>query len=186
MDKLYETPRLILKTLGPDSAEQVTTYCLENKNFLETYEPAREAYFYTAQHQQQILSLEQEEMDQLKMLRLWLFLKTSSETAAPIGNFAFTNIVRGAFQSCFLGYKLDHRYVNQGYMTEALTKGIDIIFNDYNLHRIEANIMPSNGISLRITQKLGFEEEGLALKYLKINHQWEDHYHMVLRNKLLE
>ncbi|WP_330651588.1 GNAT family N-acetyltransferase [Tepidibacter aestuarii] len=70
-------------------------------------------------------------------------------------------------------------------MSEAIKKGIDIIFNQYKLHRIEANIMPKNKASLRVVEKLGFYNEGLALKYLKINGKWEDHIHMVLLNDKL-
>jgi ribosomal-protein-alanine N-acetyltransferase len=82
-----------------------------------------------------------------------------------------------------LGYKLDADEINKGYMTEALRKGIDIAFNEVGLHRIEANIMPKNKRSLRTVEKLGFYNEGLAYKYLKINGKWEDHIHMVLLNE---
>jgi ribosomal-protein-alanine N-acetyltransferase len=85
-----------------------------------------------------------------------------------------------------MGYKLDKDELNKGYITEALRKGIDIMFNEYGLHRIEANIMPKNSRSLRVAEKLGFYNEGLALKYLKISGRWEDHIHMVLRNEAME
>lgn len=34
----------------------------------------------------------------------------------------------------------------------------------------------------RVVEKLGFYNEGLSYKYLKINGNWEDHIHMVLLN----
>ena len=76
------------------------------------------------------------------MLRLWIFKK--GDMSRVIGTVAFNNIIRGAFLSCHLGYKLDKDEINKGYATEAIRKGIDIIFNYYGLHRIEANIMPRN------------------------------------------
>jgi ribosomal-protein-alanine N-acetyltransferase len=91
-------------------------------------------------------------------------------------------MVWGVFLSCYLGYKLDKDEINQGYMTEAIKKGIDIVFSEYGLHRIEANIIPRNKRSLKVTEKLGFYNEGTAYKYLKINGIWEDHIHMVLLN----
>jgi [ribosomal protein S5]-alanine N-acetyltransferase len=91
--------------------------------------------------------------------------------------------MRGAFLSCFLGYKLDGQEINQGYMTEALKKGTEIMFQDFGLHRIEANIMPKNIRSLRVAEKAGFYNEGLSRKYLNINGKWEDHIHMVLLNE---
>ncbi|WP_330587983.1 GNAT family N-acetyltransferase [Anaerocolumna sedimenticola] len=100
-----------------------------------------------------------------------------------VGTIAFTNIVRGVFLSCFLGYKLDRFEINKGYMTEAVSRGIEIMFQDYRLHRIEANIMPKNVRSLKVVAKLGFYNEGIARNYLKINGKWEDHIHMVLLNE---
>lgn len=160
-------------------------YYFANRDFLAPFEPDRDESFYTLAHHTRILATEKSEMTQRRMLRLWLFLKDGS-MKRPIGNFAFTNIVHGVFLSCFLGYKLDKAYVRQGYMKEALVKGIEVIFNDYGLHRIEANILPRNAASLALTESLGFYHEGVARKYLRINGQWEDHIHMVKRNTALE
>ncbi|OPJ57250.1 GNAT family N-acetyltransferase [Alkalithermobacter paradoxus] len=81
-----------------------------------------------------------------------------------------------------IGYSLDKDEINKGYITEAIKKGIDIMFNEFGIHRIEANIMPKNKRSLRVVEKLGFYNEGLAYKYLNMNGKWEDHIHMVLLN----
>jgi ribosomal-protein-alanine N-acetyltransferase len=35
--------------------------------------------------------------------------------------------------------------------------------------------MPRNTASIRVLEKAGFREEGLALRYLKIAGVWEDH-----------
>lgn len=77
---------------------------------------------------------------------------------------------------------MDVDEINMGYITEAIQEGIDIMFHEYGLHRIEANIMPKNVRSFKVVEKLGFYNEGLAYKYLKINGKWEDHIHMVLLN----
>lgn len=185
MNKRYETKRLILRTLDETEGHYSQAYYLANRTFLAPFEPERDDSFYELSHHVRMTVLEQTEMDQLRLLRLWIFLKDGF-IKRPIGNLAFTNIVRGVFLSCFLGYKLDHHYINQGYMTEALTKAIDVMFSDYGLHRIEANIMPKNKASLALTEKLGFYKEGLAKKYLRIGGTWEDHVHMVKRNEALE
>ena len=185
MTKSYQTERLILRTLDTDEGALSLEYYLKNKNFLAPYEPTRDDSFYTLKHHNKLVALEQEEMDRLNMLRLWIFLK-DGDIVRPIGNIAFTNIVRGVFLSCFLGYKLDETFIRQNYMKEALQKSIDIMFNDFGLHRIEANIMPSNVASLSLCQSLDFTEEGLAKKYLRINNKWEDHIHMVKFNDALE
>lgn len=67
-------------------------------------------------------------------------------------------------------------------MTEAVGKVTEIAFGRLGLHRIEANIMPWNTRSLRVVQKNGFVNEGIARDYLLINGKWEDHIHMVKLN----
>lgn len=185
MNKHYETSRLILRTLDTSEGHLSLDYYKANRSFLAPFEPTRDKSFYELSHHNKLVTLEQTEMDQLRLLRLWIFLKDGS-LLRPIGNLAFSNIVRGVFLNCFLGYKLDHEYIKQGYMTEALSKAIDLMFTEYGLHRIEANIMPKNKPSIALTEKLGFYKEGLAQKYLRINGVWEDHIHMVKRNNALE
>jgi ribosomal-protein-alanine N-acetyltransferase len=180
MDIVYETSRLVMQVLDGSSAAQVLDYYLRNREFLEEWEPWRDEAFYTIESQRKQLESDAAGVLNGSGLRLWIFKRDDSQRV--IGCFAFNNIVRGAFRSCFLGYKLDKDEINKGYMTEALKKGIDVMFNEWGLHRIEANIMPKNRQSLRVVEKLGFYNEGLAYKYLKINGIWEDHIHMVLIN----
>jgi [ribosomal protein S5]-alanine N-acetyltransferase len=180
MQRIYETERLILKVLDNTYTQLVLDYYYKNKTFLEQWEPLRNKDFYTKEYHEYQLHNELINIENGNSLRLWIFKKNDNTNV--IGSVGFSNIVRGAFLSCHLGYKLDNDEVNKGYMTEAIQKGIDIMFNDFGLHRIEANIMPKNKASLRVVEKLGFYNEGLAYKYLKINGKWEDHIHMVLLN----
>ena len=178
--KTYETPRLLLKTLEPSHAEAVLDYYLRNKEFLEEWEPVRDAHFYTIETQKKQLEEDIKQIKDKNMLKLWIFKKDNEDKI--IGSLAFSNIIYGAFLSCFVGYKLDSNEINKGYMTEALNKGIEIMFKEYGLHRIEANIMPKNKRSLSVVRKLDFKDEGIAHSYLKINGVWENHIHMVLIN----
>lgn len=180
MQKVYETERLLLKVSDKSYAEMVLDYYLRNKSFLEQWEPVRNEAFYTKQYHEEQLDKESTDINNNNSLRLWIFKKQDDCTI--IGTIAFTNIVKGVFLSTYLGYKLDKEDINKGYITEAIQKGIEIMFNEYGLHRIEANIMPKNKRSLRVAEKLGFYNEGLAYKYLNINGKWEDHIHMVLLN----
>lgn len=186
MDIMYETDRLILKVLDETNAGQVLDYYIRNRDFLEEWELKRTDEFYTIEAQAAQLKSDFKDFEEKRALRLWIFKKDDKADIKVIGVIAFNNIVWGAFLSCFLGYKLDKADLNNGYITEALKKGIEIIFNKYKLHRIEANIMPKNARSLRVAEKLGFYNEGLAYRYLRINGKWEDHIHMVLLNDELE
>ena len=104
-------------------------------------------------------------------------------TRLIFGMCSFTQIARGPFQACYLGYKIDHDYEGQGLMTEALQVAIDFIFIEYNLHRIMANYMPANEKSAKLLQRLSFVIEGRAEQYLLINGRWEDHIITSLINK---
>lgn len=184
MQKIYETERLLLEVLDKSYAEKVVDYYLKNKSFLEEWEPVRSEEFYTKQYQEEQLDKALTDIVNDNSLILWIFKKQDEHRI--LGSIAFTNIVKGVFLSTYLGYKLDKDEINKGYITEAVQKGIEIMFNEYGLHRIEANIMPKNERSLRVAQKLGFYNEGVAYKYLKINGEWEDHIHMCLLNDKLE
>lgn len=181
MQEIYETERLLLKILDMSRAEQVLDYYIRNKEFLEEWEAVKSERFYTKACQEILLEKDLEDFNNKTSLRLWIYKKDQSNKI--IGTMAFTNIVRGVFLSCFLGYKLDKDEINQGYMTEAVQKGIRIMFEEQGLHRIEANIMPKNLRSRKVAEKLEFYNEGMARKYLKINGKWEDHIHMVLLNE---
>jgi ribosomal-protein-alanine N-acetyltransferase len=86
-----------------------------------------------------------------------------------------SQIVRGSFQSCFLGYWVGAEFANQGYMKEALPQITEAAFGRLKLHRIEANIRPENEASIRLVRGAGFQLEGYSPRYLKIAGEWCDH-----------
>lgn len=181
METRYETKRLVLKVLGEEDAGMVLDYYDRNREFLKEWEPVRTEEFYRKDFHEKELREDLRKLEKGEGLRLWIFL--NGEETRIIGAVAFNNIVRGVFQSCHLGYKLDREAVGQGYAREAVARGIRIMFEELHLHRIEANIMPRNTSSRVVVESLGFQEEGLARKYLKIGGVWEDHIHWVLLNE---
>lgn len=92
-----------------------------------------------------------------------------------IGRMALSNVVRGAWQNATLGYWIDARFQDQGFATEAVRGIVTAAFEVLSLHRVQAAIMPKNAPSLKVIEKLGFNDEGLATHYLNINGRWEDH-----------
>ncbi len=176
------TDRLVLRTIDETFAARCLDYVERNREFFSPWNPLVDESFYTLEFQAQRLRIDRELLAQDRTLRLWLFHKDDSAQQHIIGDLAFSNIIRGAFQSCHLGYKTDGAAINHGYMTEALARAIPFAFADVRLHRIEANIMPRNARSMRVVEKLGFTNEGISRKYLKIAGVWEDHIHFVLLN----
>jgi ribosomal-protein-alanine N-acetyltransferase len=91
------------------------------------------------------------------------------------GVFTISQIVRGAFQSAYLGYYANARYAGQGMMREAMEQVLDHAFGPLSLHRLEANIQPGNGPSIALARGAGFRLEGFSPRYLLIGGQWRDH-----------
>jgi ribosomal-protein-alanine N-acetyltransferase len=86
-----------------------------------------------------------------------------------------SQIVRGAFQSAYLGYYAHQRHANRGYMREAMVQTVDHAFGRLALHRLEANIQPANRASIALARSAGFRLEGFSPRYLLIGGQWRDH-----------
>lgn len=188
MLKTYETERLILKTLNDsiESANLVLAYFNKNREHLKPFDPLKSEAFYKVESRKAALKEELTDIDAGKQLRLWIFEKSDTLFQNIVGTIGFTRIVRGFSSSCYMGYSIDHSQKNKGYMTEAVQKGIEIMFKEYELHRIEATVMPKNLPSLKVLEKLNFENEGLSKKYQKINGQWEDHFRLALLNPSVE
>lgn len=176
------TTRLTLRTLDAAHAPQVTDYLRRNRMFFTPWSPTFEDAYFTVAAQRERLQHEAERRARGDQVRFWLFARADAQHAQIIGDLAFSNIIRGAFQSCHLGYQLDAAACGQGLMAEALRAALAFAFEELRLHRIEANIIPRNERSRRLVAWLGFVEEGLARTYLKINGVWEDHLHYVLFN----
>ncbi len=94
---------------------------------------------------------------------------------AVFGVFTISQIVRGAFQSAYLGYYGHVAYANRGYMRAALELVLDHAFGALALHRIEANIQPGNAPSVALARGAGFRLEGFSPRYLLIGGRWRDH-----------
>jgi ribosomal-protein-alanine N-acetyltransferase len=91
------------------------------------------------------------------------------------GVFTVSQIVRGAFQSAYLGYYASARFAGQGVMRQAIRLVLDHAFGPLALHRIECNIQPGNKASIALARGAGFRLEGYSPRYLLIGGQWRDH-----------
>ena len=97
------------------------------------------------------------------------------ETGELTGVINLNEIVRGLFQSAYLGYYAFLPFAGEGYMTEGLSLVLDQAFGPLGLNRLEANVQPRNKRSSRLVSRLGFRLEGFSPNYLKINGRWRDH-----------
>ncbi len=103
---------------------------------------------------------------------------TSADAIAGVIN--VSEVVRGHFQSAYLGYYALEPCAGQGLMRQGLQRVIAHCFGKLRLHRLEANIQPENRRSIALVQQLGFACEGLSPRYLKVGGRWRDHQRWAL------
>ncbi|MCL4767961.1 MAG: GNAT family N-acetyltransferase [Hyphomicrobiaceae bacterium] len=92
-----------------------------------------------------------------------------------LGGLTLSNVRRGVTQAAAVGYWTGQPYAGRGHMTMALSGAMVFAFDELKLHRLEAACMPRNQASIRVLERNGFQREGLARRYLKIDGVWQDH-----------
>jgi len=102
------------------------------------------------------------------------------EDDAIAGVFNFSEIVRGAFHSSYLGYYAFAAHAGAGYMAEGLALALEFGFRTLGLHRIEVNVQPGNARSRALVEAAGFVREGFSRRYLRIGGRWRDHVRYAL------
>lgn len=92
-----------------------------------------------------------------------------------VGVVNVNNILRGSLQSASLGYYRLACGGGRALMPAAVGRVVDHVFAVLGLHRLEANVQPSNRRSIEIVAELGFRREGFSPAYLRIGGVWRDH-----------
>jgi [ribosomal protein S5]-alanine N-acetyltransferase len=166
------TPRAVLRLAEVSDAWKLLRYREQNREHLAPWEPLREESYYTLDHCVQALA---ESREAVRLDRAYPFFAFDLAGQEILASFTFSSVVRGAFQACHLGYSVAQRRQGQGLMQEVLGAALPWVFDVLDMHRVMANYMPRNQRSGRLLEKLGFEREGYAKRYLQIAGVWEDH-----------
>jgi ribosomal-protein-alanine N-acetyltransferase len=169
------TARLVLRLARPGMEEAHVRFLEDNHHHLAPWSPPPAPGFFTPEFWAERLTLAVDEFHAGRSLRL-VMQEPGSPIGSPlVGTLNYTNIIRGPFQACHLGYQIAERRQGEGLMTEALRAANDYMFSHVRIHRIMANYRPENGRSARVLERLGFRREGLAAEYLFIDGAWRDH-----------
>lgn len=166
------TERTNIYPVSEGHAVALQCYLLKNKARLAAVEPLRTADYYQLTAVSQRIRTAVIEQQDKRGLFLVVTLKESEQV---IGCIHFSQWVLGVFQACYLGFSIDEDFEGQGIMAEALDVALIHLKQQYRLHRVMANHLVDNVRSQRLLQRLGFEQEGYAKSYLKINGIWQDH-----------
>ncbi|MBS0847660.1 ribosomal protein S5-alanine N-acetyltransferase [Citrobacter sp. JGM124] len=174
------TERLVVRLVYERDSWRLADYYEENRRFLKPWEPYRDESYYSNSGWQARLAMI-EAMHQQHSAFYFALMDTDEKEILGVAN--YSNVLRGAFNACYLGYSLGEKYQGQGFMHEALTATNRYMQQAQSLHRIMASYMPHNQRSGNVLGSLGFEKEGYAKDYLLIDGQWQDHVLTALTNK---
>jgi ribosomal-protein-alanine N-acetyltransferase len=103
------------------------------------------------------------------------FLVFRQTDGAMVGGITLSNIRRGVAQMGSIGYWVGAPFARQGHTLAAVDAVTTFCFHKLGLHRVEAACIPSNDASRGVLRRAGFQQEGLARAYLRINGAWRDH-----------
>lgn len=93
-----------------------------------------------------------------------------------IGNVYMTDIddiKRSCHSHILIG---DKDYWGKGYAREALKEALKYMFEERNIHRVQANVLESNLQSLKMHQKCGYKIEGLMRESVYKSGKYQNQY----------
>lgn len=178
---VIRTDRLELRILRPSAADIVTDYLRRNRIFHTPFHQKHDDIYFSVQEQKDYLRSDLNKFVDDIQYSFWI--SYIGDTNRIIGRLSFSSVIRGSLESCLVGYHLDENEVGKGIMCEALSAGCQYMFQKQNLHRIQADIMPSNSRSIAVAKRCGFKRQGLNEMYMNINGEWKDHYIYALLNE---
>ena len=103
------------------------------------------------------------------------FLVCLRDSGELVGAVNLNEIVLVLFRSAYLAYYALSPHAGEGLMSEGVSLVVTHAFRQLRLHRVEANIQPANQSSINLVRRLGFLNEGLSRRYLKVAGRWRDH-----------
>jgi ribosomal-protein-alanine N-acetyltransferase len=168
-----------VRQLDQSDAEAMAAAYQRNVAHLGPWEPIRPDTFYTVSGQREAIEQRLEDQRQGRAAS-WVVVHGE----AVVGQVTLSNVARGVFQSCAVGYWVDGGHTGRGLGTVLLEMACQSA-SSWGLHRVEAATLVSNGPSQAVLAKCGFALIGSAPAYLFIAGRWHDHrlYQRVLHDR---
>jgi len=160
----------VTRPLDLADVKALTELYAENREFLAPWQPLRPESYFTEAGQREAVEAALAQKASGSTVPLVML----DRSGAVVGTLTIASIIRGAFQSCSVGYWLAERAQGQGLATTALREAADRAFGDLRLHRIQAETLTCNAPSQRVLQRVGFEQYGMARSYMHIAGEWQD------------
>lgn len=160
----------VTRPLTLDDVPALTLLYRDNRQFLAPWQPLRPGSYFTVEGQREAVEAVLAQQTSGSAVPLTI---TDSE-GSLVGTLTIASIIRGAFQSCSVGYWLAEEAQGQGLATAALREAVELAFGALRLHRVQAETLTHNERSQRTLRRVGFERYGLAPSYMHIAGEWQD------------
>jgi ribosomal-protein-alanine N-acetyltransferase len=144
----------------------------QSRSFLQPWEPTWPSDDLTRAAYRRRLSAYADDIERGVAYPFLVFRKSDG---AMVGGITLSNIRRGVAQMGSIGYWVGEPHTRRGYTVAAVNAVTRFCFGRLGLHRVEAACLPTNEASRAVLTKAGFQQEGLARAYLRINGAWRDH-----------
>jgi ribosomal-protein-alanine N-acetyltransferase len=143
-----------------------------SRDFLRPWEPTWPTDDLTRAAYRRRLAAYAQDMDRGVAYPFLIFRRGDE---ALVGGITLSNIRRGVAQMGSIGYWIGRPFTRRGYTVDAVRAVTGFCFNRLRLHRVEAACIPTNVASQAVLRRAGFQPEGLARDYLRIDGVWRDH-----------
>jgi len=168
-----------MRVLRLSDATALAAAYVRNRAYLSRWEPVRPEDYYTEAWQAADIASRLVANEAGEGYPFGLF-----DGDTLVGRFNLAGIVRGPFQSAGPGYWVDSKYAGRGLASATVQVVVETARDELGLHRIEASTLLHNVGSQRVLLKAGFQQIGMAPRYLQIAGTWQDHnlYQKVLHD----
>lgn len=164
--------RVLLRAPVPGDFPQWARLREDSRAFLTPWEPVWPADDLTKLSFRRRIKRYQREIRQGTGYPFFVF---SPDGDTLLGGLTLAHVQRGVTQSAVLGYWMGAPYAGKGFMSGAVRAVVAYAFETLQLNRVEAACLPHNKASIGLLEKVGFQREGYARKYLCIDGRWQDH-----------
>ena len=163
-EPILETERLILRKINVDDADDIQEIYSDKEMFVYTNSDISleaEPFFITKKTA--FVMITSWEND--KELLCWgIELKSQKKLIGRVYLYGFLGNPDLGYR-VDMGYSLSKKYWSNGYTTEAVREVVNYGFAKMNIIRYQAEIIPENTASIKVCEKIGFQNEGILRSY---------------------
>jgi ribosomal-protein-alanine N-acetyltransferase len=159
----------VIKDLQSGDGAALGAAFRRNREHLAPWDPDRPESFYTDEGQETEVA---RNLMATADGRSYLYLVWYG--GRVVGRVMLSNVARGVLQSGTVGYWIDQEHLGRG-LAKAGVGHVVVQATKMGLHRLEAGTMLHNAASQAVLRASGFQQYGVAERFLYLRGEWRDH-----------